>query len=105
MSRPVDIATDLAPRFSTGSSAVGGTAVQLFPVGAKVIKGVQLKADAANTGIIYVGSNSGVTAAAADTTDGFPIAAGEGIFIPIEDITRLWIIASVAAQEIYWLVV
>ena len=105
MGRPVDIVTDLAPKFSTGSKAVGGTAVQLLPVAMKVIKGVQLKADAANTGIIYVGYNPSVTAAAADTTDGFPISAGEGIFVPVEDITRIYVIASAAAQEIYWLVV
>lgn len=103
MGKPVDIGADLSPRFSTGSKAVGVAAIQLFPVPFKVLKGVQLKADTTNTGIIYVGSNSGVTAAAADETDGFPISAGEGVFIATEDISKIYVIASLAAQEIYWL--
>ena len=105
MPGPVNIVEDLSPDFWTGSKAIGnGAIVQLFSADLPVQKGVQLKADATNAGIIYVGK-SNVTAASADVTDGMPLAAGEGIFIPVKDITKIYMIASQAAQEIYWMAV
>lgn len=104
MPQPVDIVEDLSSDFWTGSLAVGAAAVQLLPTPLPVQKGVQIKADAANTGIIYVGK-LGVTAASADVTDGLPIAAGEGIFVPIKDVTKIYIISDTAAQESYWMAV
>ena len=104
MPAPVNITEDLSPDFWTGSIAIGVAAVQILPFLYPVQKGVQIKADAANTDILYVGKK-GVTAKSADVSDGIPLAAGEGIFIPIKDVTKIYIIADAAAQEVYWMAV
>ena len=104
MTKTVDLMEDLSPEFWTGSLAVGAAAVQLLPQKLAVLKGVQIKCDSTNTGLVYVGK-SGVTAASADSTDGIELAAGEGIFIPIKDVTKIYIISDTAAQEVYWMAV
>ena len=105
MSKPVDIVHDLAPNFWHGSLEVGAAAVQLIPIALPgVMKGVQIKASFANTDELYVGKAE-VTAASADVSDGLELSAGEGVFIPIQDVTKIWIIASAAAQEVYWMAV
>jgi hypothetical protein len=83
-----------------GTSAAVMTSVNL----PDAVKGVQLKAGPSNTGIIYVG-NVGVTAGSAVSTDGMPLSAGEGLFIPVKDITLIYAIASAATQDLYWFVV
>ena len=64
--------------------------------------GVLLKADSANAGIIYVGL-SDVTAGSAAATDGFPLAAGDTLFVEVANSNLLYVIASVANQIIYWI--
>lgn len=99
-----DLSKDLAPSFWHGSIAIGTSESQVTATAVPVLKGIQLKADAANTGIIYVGK-SGVTDASADGTDGFPLSAGDGLFLPLDDVSLVYAIASAAAQELYWLVI
>jgi hypothetical protein len=82
-------------------SAVGTTAVQLTTAAAHQSKGVQLKADAANSGTVYVG-NSNVTAGTTDATDGFPLAGGEGLFVPVDDPSKVYVIGSAAGQNVFW---
>jgi hypothetical protein len=45
-----------------------------------------------------------VTAGTADTTDGYPLAAGQEVFFPVNDLTNVWLVASVAAQKVFALV-
>ena len=51
--------------------------------------GVTVKARAANTGIVYVGIKDGVNAA-----QGFPLAAGEQIFLPVSQLNNIWVSAA-----------
>jgi len=104
MPNPVNIAEDLSPDFWTGSKAVGTAIVQLIPNPLNIQKGVQIKADAANAGIVYIGK-AAVTAASADASDGIPLAAGEGLFIPVKDVTKIYMLADALAQEVYWMAV
>ena len=68
----------------------------------ELIGGVQLRADPNNAGTIYVGAAATVTADAT-ATGGYPLAAGEGVFIPIDDLAKVWVIATVAAQNMAYL--
>lgn len=85
-----------------GSKTVGSAAELMTEAQQnQLIKGVLVKAAAANTGTVYIGS-ANVTADGGDTNTGFPLAASESLFIPTEDL-NLWIIGSAAGQKVFWL--
>jgi len=83
---------------------VDTTAEQITSTSFATKFGVVLKADAANTGIIYVG-NSDVTAGNTDATDGFPLSAGETITLEVTNSNIPYAIASANNQVIYWMAV
>ncbi len=90
--------------FDHGSkSGIGVTAVVLSstPIDAK--RGVLIKAASANSGIVYVGTNSAVTADSNDTSDGFPLSAGDSVEIEIDDAAGIFLIASEAGQKVFWI--
>jgi len=96
---------DVVPSFKTGRTVIGTSAIQAVTgliTDAK--KGVQFKAASSNTFLVYVGI-SGVTAGTAVATDGIPLAAGEGIFIPVKDPSLVYAIAGAVAQDLHWMVV
>ena len=86
-----------------GSKTTGTTATRMAEsLGEqKLAKGILVKAAASNTGTIYVGSEN-VSADGGDTNSGFPLAASESLFIPSEDLD-VWIIATVADQDVFWI--
>lgn len=89
-----------------GSTAVGTSAVQITETSTPLIRGVQVRADSANTNKIYIGLANTVTAASASTTDGYQLAAGESLFISpaiADNLTDLWFIAGASSQKIFWL--
>lgn len=99
MANSVRISEDVSDKVIHGFTAVGGTAVQVASVGVMSQKGVQIKATSTNTHAVYIG-RKGVT-----TANGFELAAGEGVFVPVADISTVYAIGGAAAQEIRWLVV
>ena len=86
------------------NSDVDTTAEQLTATSVRCSRGVVVKAANSNTGTIYVG-NSDVTANSADATDGFELGAGESVTIEVDDVNKLYVIASAANQVVYWLTV
>ena len=74
---------------------VGMSAMQLDAVGSTCKFGVVIKALNSNTGTVYIGSSSGVTA-----STGFELGAGESISIPVNSTNVPWAIASAASQKI-----
>jgi hypothetical protein len=96
--------SDVVDALHHGRTVIGASAVQLIALMPSAIKGIQLKAGPTNTGIIYVGK-AGVTDGDTVATDGIPLQASEGLFVPIKDVTLLYAIASAASQDLYWLVV
>lgn len=99
------ISTDIANQFDHGrKSGIGTTAVPLVATSIDATRGVQIKAAADNAGTVYVG-NSDVTADAADATDGFPLAAGEGLFVPLRDPSDVYVLGSEAGQKVFFFIV
>lgn len=82
-------------------AAVGVSAVALGAAADRLAKGVQLRAGEANTALVYVGGPD-VTAGSTPATDGFPLAAGEALFVPIDRIDKLYVVAEAADQDVYW---
>lgn len=84
-----------------GQTTVGTSAVQLTTNAEVLVKGVLIKAAAANSASIFVGK-AGVAATGA-TNGGLALAAGEGIFIPVEDASTIWLISTTGSQGVSFL--
>lgn len=93
----MDIVREAVSEFWVGHG--GGADVVARPLVAsgyapqKVAKGVRVRATTVNTIVIYVG-RVGVTVA-----DGYPLPAGEELTIPVEDISKVYIIATPAGNS------
>lgn len=83
-------------------SSIGVTAVQITATSIEAQKGVLIKADTNNSGIVYIG-NSDVTAGSADATDGFPLQPGESVQVEIDNVNRIYAIGSAAGQKVFWI--
>ena len=79
---------------------------QLTTNGAKADKGIQITASTANSVSIYVGA-SGITANSADSTDGYPVAAGESVLFPVRNANEIFLFAagSATSQKVWWMIV
>jgi hypothetical protein len=98
-----DVERDVTTTWDHGrKSSIGTSAVQMTTADVPATKGVLVKASAANTGTVYVGDSSGVTADAADGTDGFPLAPGESLLIPIDNANKVYLIATAASHKVWW---
>ncbi len=62
-----------------------------------ILSGVTIKAEASNTGIIYVG------ASAVSSADGFELAAGEQLFLEVANLATVWIDASIGTDGVTYI--
>lgn len=94
-------------------SSIGATALSLTgEVATPAGRGVYLKADANNSGSIYVGYTDAVTAGTPDATSGIRLSAGNEYVVPPSligagtaagaDAQNIWVIGSGAGQKIYF---
>ena len=89
-------------KFSHGKKTIGASAVQLSTDTTALDHGVRLKAATANTGNLFIGNSNAVTAGTADATDGFFLDADQEVFLQVTKLADIWIIASAAAQIVYF---
>lgn len=93
---------------ATGAkSSIGTSAVALTATSNPISYKVGIRAASGNSGTVYVGLSSGVTAGSDDATDGFPLAAGEYTELTrsaVSDTTGVYLIASGAGQKVFWAV-
>jgi hypothetical protein len=91
----------------TGSkSSISTVAVALTEDNAFIAKaGVQIRAALANTDAVWVGVYNTVTSGSNDSTDGFPLLAGESILIKHRRPHEIYIIASSGTQKVHFLIV
>jgi hypothetical protein len=68
------------------------------------VLGVQVKAYSLNSGNIYIGQSSGVTANSTEATDGYELTPGEGVFLPVSNTDLLYVIASASGQKAFYVV-
>lgn len=83
-------------------SSIGATALQISSTVRALDKGVDVKADDDNTGVVYVGALSTITAGSADATDGFRLNPGQSVFLAIDDISKVYVIGSTTGQKVWF---
>ena len=83
-------------------SNIGTSVVTLVDASIKTERGVLIKAAAGNTGKVYIGTNTSITADTTDATDGFELSAGDFIEVEINDVRSVHLIASAADQKVFW---
>jgi len=95
----MDIAQESVSGFATGQGTVGTTSQPLLAAGYahKAYKGVTVRASGTNTGLIYIGMQG------IKTTNGFSLPAGDKVEIPVDDPSKVFVIADAAGQGYSWL--
>lgn len=87
---------------------VGTSAAQLTATPSNPKGHIQLVADGANTGTIFIAARSNVTTGGTAATAGLPLSAGDKLLWPSYsqgDASQIYAIASAAAQNLYYEVV
>ncbi len=95
----VSIAKESSENFATGHGSVGATKAALIAGETPLQKFVEIKADLTNANNVFVGINT-VT-----TSTGFLLDAGESVKIPIDDMSKVWVVGGAASQGFSWLAV
>lgn len=85
-------------------SGISTSAVQITVDSITATRGVLIKAANGNTGTVYIG-NSDVTNDTTDTTDGMELGAGESVLVKVDNANKVYVIGSVAGQDIFFLTV
>lgn len=99
----VDVTSAVSSTLDHGSNLdIDTSAEQITSTSFACKFGVTLKAAATNTGTLYIGDSSSVTAGTTGSTDGFPLEPGESVTLPVNNPNLLYAIASVANQKIFW---
>lgn len=94
----------MSTQWNTGSrSNIHLTYIPLADQDLKLNTGVQVLADINNTGKVYIGAGTGVTAAGADGTTGFPLTSGDSVLLPIRSIRDVYCIGSASGQKVWWM--
>lgn len=89
----------------TGSNLdIDTTAEQVTSTSYPATVGVLFRADADNSGVIYLG-NSDVTAGTVAATDGLPLSSGDAIFLQISNANLVYAIGSAVNQKVFFMVV
>ena len=89
--------------FHGRKSGIGTSAVQLTETSSRSKRGVLIKAATGNTGIVYVGTSSSVTADSTDATDGFELSASESVVVEMDNPSNIYVIASGSGQKVFWI--
>ena len=86
-----------------GHVVVGTSAAPMAAESVTVVKkGVLVVADPNNATTVYLGRKV-VTANNAVETGGIPLPPGASLFVPIEDLTALFVISGSTAQDVAWM--
>lgn len=89
--------------FLSGSkSSIGASALQLTSTSTPC-SGVYIKRSSSETGIVYVGTST-VTAGTTDATDGFPIEAGDSLFVSVDDPSKVYVIGSTTGLKVFYMI-
>lgn len=94
------------PNFFTGSKTnINTTASAITTINTNAQRGVQVLADPANAVSVFVGP-AGVTAGTSNpTTDGYPLAAGDSIVIPVIEPSKIHAITASSSGIIHFMLV
>ena len=90
---------------NTGSNLdIDTSAEQVTSTSYPATIGVLFRADASNSGVVFLGKST-VTAGTTAATDGLPLSAGDAVFLQISNANLIYAIGSAVNQKIYFMVV
>lgn len=103
-----DVLKESVTGLKNGVVFVGTSATPLSNSSAKLFKGLLLRCpgpdeDVPNSSPVYVGGD-GVTADLAET-GGVPVLPGDSIFIPLESLAGVYVVAVDEDQSVAWLAI
>jgi hypothetical protein len=107
MPQPVDVYNDTSDVLQHGTTNLASTSTVSKVVDvphALPKKGVQLKANPDNGGVVYIGT-IGVGRTKTSVGCGFPLEAGDAIFLPVKDPETIYANNATANDFIHWLIV
>ena len=84
----------MVDRLIFGQNTDVDAAAEVIVGGDNPIKAIVVKAMSTNTGIIYVGLSTVLT------TTGFELEAGESIMFECDNLSQVYVIASIANQKV-----
>ena len=91
------------PNFFTGAkTGITTTAVSLSDQDLHAQRGVQIVAATGKSNPIYIGHSASVTADSAESTDGYPLSAGESIVIPVKDPNGIYVISAAGTGKAFY---
>lgn len=83
--------------FKAGVVTVSSSTPTAINPGFKPKVGIQIKGKTGNSGIVYIGGSD------VNTTDGYPLSAGESIFLPFDQNDILFALAATNNDKIHYL--
>ena len=83
-------------------SSIGTSAVQIVVASLPTSKGIIVKAANGNSNNIYVGNSDVTKLGDSDATDGFELAAGESITVPLDNVNKVYVISDGTGQVVSW---
>lgn len=98
MAKKVIVGRNSKAKINTAGVTVGTSVTALNTNDRELDGGVQIVVDAGEAGTVYVGARSTLTAGSANVTDGFPLAAGETIFLPVAKESDIYVVANQSTQ-------
>ena len=94
------------PEFLTGSkTGIGTSAVSITSIQTNAKRGVQIVANSANTVSVYIGPSTVTAGTSAATTDGYPLAAGESIVVPVIEPSKIYGVTASSTAIISFMLV
>tara|TARA_R110002020_G_scaffold169435_2_gene358598 strand:+ start:2777 stop:3073 length:297 start_codon:yes stop_codon:yes gene_type:complete len=94
------------PEFSTGSkTGIGTTAVPITSQNLNASRGVQVSASTANTVSVYIGPQGVTAGTSSELTDGYPLAAGEAIVVPVIEPNKIYAVTASSTATISYMLV
>tara|TARA_R100001377_G_scaffold84227_2_gene67294 strand:+ start:837 stop:1133 length:297 start_codon:yes stop_codon:yes gene_type:complete len=94
------------PDFSTGSKAgIGTSAVPITSQDLNASRGVQILASNSNTVAVYVGPEGVTAGTSSPSTDGYPLAAGEAVVVPVIEPNKIHVITATSTASISFMLV
>tara|TARA_R110000744_G_scaffold73552_5_gene147292 strand:- start:16764 stop:17060 length:297 start_codon:yes stop_codon:yes gene_type:complete len=94
------------PEFLSGSkTGIGTSAVSITSVAINAKRGVQIVANSANTVSVYIGPSTVTAGTSAATTDGYPLAAGESIVVPVIEPSKIYAVTASSTAVVSFMLV
>lgn len=82
--------------------AIGSTALQLSASTRKLYKGVTIVANSSNAQTVWLGTST-VTPGTVAATDGLPLTAGQSVALPVDMLSRVYVVAASGSNKVHFL--